>query len=237
VIESEFAGEGEPNTGKPFERIPAPRAGFMNMPPGTKVNPYPARHPMAEYKPFTDSKRAEIGRPVNVPRNVVTGDSAGLNYSSGRLDHLPYRAATWVERNRLGTLLDKLFAVWLAVASTIPNYLPADFPIDAAEVDVDWHWDGFPSIDPLKDAAAVEKRLALGLTTLAEECAAEGKNWRDVVDQRAEERKYMMSKGIDPDAGMKPAAAAPSKPTEPDDDEFDDDTALAPNRRAEAVLV
>jgi capsid protein len=49
------------------------------------------------------------------------------------------------------------------------------------------------------------------LTTLEELAAEEGKDWRDIVDQREQEAAYLRSKGLDPEQVQ--LAAMNAKPT------------------------
>ena len=75
-----------------------------------------------------------------------------------------------------------------------------------------WFWDGFPHVDPSKEATAQEKRLANNTTTLAAECAKDGRDYMSVLHQRAKEIRLMKQLGI-PIAGEEPAET----PTEPED--------------------
>lgn len=59
-----------------------------------------------------------------------------------------------------------------------------------------WFWDGFPHVDPGKEATAQEKRLANNTTTLAAECAKDGRDYMSVLRQRAKELKLMREWGI-----------------------------------------
>jgi capsid protein len=105
-------------------------------------------------------------------------------------------------------VLDKLFLAWLAEAQLIgliPDTLPA-----VNEWVWEWQWDGFASIDPLKDTQASQLRLATGLTTLSEECAAEGKNWQDVLRQKAVEKRYAADLEAEYGVSLSEPAAAPA---------------------------
>ena len=76
-----------------------------------------------------------------------------------------------------------------------------------------WFWDGFPHVDPGKEATAQEKRLANNTTTLAAECAKDGRDYMSVLHQRAKELKLMRNLGI-PVTGEQ----FTETPTEPEDD-------------------
>ena len=58
-------------------------------------------------------------------------------------------------------------------------------------------WPGHPHVDPNKEATAAQVRLATGLTTLADEYAAQGKDWEEQLRQRAREYALMQELGLD----------------------------------------
>lgn len=59
-------------------------------------------------------------------------------------------------------------------------------------------WSGPPmvEVDPSKAAKAAQQRLDAGISTLADECAAQGRDWQDVLTQRAKELRMMESLGL-----------------------------------------
>ena len=46
----------------------------------------------------------------------------------------------------------------------------------------------------------IDLRLAAGLSTLERECAEQGEDYLETIQQRARERKEMTALGLDPDA-------------------------------------
>ena len=57
-------------------------------------------------------------------------------------------------------------------------------------------WDGFEHSDPAKESNAQSMRLANGTTTLAEECAARGKDYEAVLRQLAHEKNLKEQLGL-----------------------------------------
>ena len=57
-------------------------------------------------------------------------------------------------------------------------------------------WDGFGHVDPVKEANAQSIRLSNHTTTLAEECAREGKDYEMVLHQLAREFKLAKKLGL-----------------------------------------
>lgn len=210
VMETEHGfPDGETPTVETMEEIDFPRGSMLTLPAGYKAKTFDNGQATTGFGEYVAVQYTTLGRPLLMPRNLVTGDSSGFNFASGKLDYLPFYQEMWIERERLAArVLNHLFQAYYLEASLrglIPDELPA-----VNEWAWDWHWDGFPSINPEKDEQARLQRLANNVTTLAEECAAEGKNWRDVIDQRAIEREYMRSKGINPDADMDSPQAEPA---------------------------
>jgi capsid protein len=59
-----------------------------------------------------------------------------------------------------------------------------------------WYWDAFVHVDPAKEADAQAVRLANNVTTLAAECAKDGRDYMNVLAQRAKEIAIMKELGI-----------------------------------------
>jgi len=58
-----------------------------------------------------------------------------------------------------------------------------------------WDW-----VDPLKDVTASKLEYAMGLTTLEQLCAEQGKDYKDIIAQQAKERALLKVNGINIDA-------------------------------------
>jgi capsid protein len=203
-------GDDSAPTFETFDTVEITPGMLVTLPEGWDASQFRAEQPMAEYGNFKHEILNEMGRCLQAPFNVIAGNSSGYNYSSSRLDLQIYHRAVWITRDLLRQkVLDRVFLAWAAEAEAVgllPDGLP---PVNLWAWD--WHWDGFTSIDPLKDANATAAELALGVTTLAEQCAARGVDWRENIDQLAAEQEYAASKGV---ALVNPAA--PPAPAEPD---------------------
>lgn len=183
-----------------FDRIPMVRGMLLSLLSGQQATQFKPEQPTSTYKEFKGELLNEIGRCGGVPFNVIAGNSSGYNYSSGRLDRLIYQRGIKVDQYRLRErVLDPLFIVWVdeaAIAGEIPGGLPPIW-------DWSWSWnfDGFPSIDPLKEANANKVRLETGQTNLATIYAETGDEyWEDAVNQRGAEVKLLTDLGITQDS-------------------------------------
>jgi capsid protein len=142
-----------------------------------------------------------------MPFNVAAGNSSSYNYASGRLDHQIYYKSIGIDQYQIETtVLRRLFRAWLAEARlAIPNLVPADF---TDRPPMRWFWDGREHVDPVKEATAQQQRLASSTTTLEDEWAARGYDWREKLQQRAEEIKFAAELGLPPPPQPKLAAMA-----------------------------
>lgn len=184
------------------------------LPEGWKASQLKAEQPTATHDNFVTTKIREAARAVSMPLNVALCDSSGYNYASGRLDHQTYHRRINGERAEIeDTILENLREEFEA-ADRI--YFPEDYDV-AGEVIHEWMWDGGEHVDPLKEANAQKVRLNdSGTTTLAEECAREGKDWLKVLHQRAREKATRQRLGLDEPTEPAPGAVNPK------DDEDDE---------------
>ena len=60
----------------------------------------------------------------------------------------------------------------------------------------DWRGPAMPQADEQKSAKAAQTRLSLGISSLADECAARGADWQEVLDQRKREKEYADKLGL-----------------------------------------
>jgi capsid protein len=70
----------------------------------------------------------------------------------------------------------------------------------------------------LKDVQASKLEYAMGLTTLEQLCAEQGKDYKDIIEQQARERVLLKEKGINIDA-----ATGVVKVTEKEEDNGEQD--------------
>jgi capsid protein len=76
---------------------------------------------------------------------------------------------------------------------------------------------GWEEVDAPKEVGAAIERVQAGLSTLREECANRGRNWRKILLQRAREKALTRELGLSltvdaPAKGTNPAEPAPAAP-------------------------
>lgn len=198
VLETDAPADG--SAGSPsfdtMEDIPLPRGTLLTVPGGWKPTQFKPEQPVTTYPMFKTELLTEAGQPVGAPQNVSTGSSAAYNYSSGRLDHGIYQRGVGVRRADLrDRVLDQVFRAWLDEAALIPGLIPDGLPLRATW-SWDWYFDGFTSIDPVKDAQTDKLRLETGTTTLAEIFAERGQDWEEALEQQAREQARKVELGL-----------------------------------------
>jgi len=181
---------GEAEEIEALESFELSRNMLLTLPQGWDMKQNTPAHPVANYQEFIDALISEIARCLNIPWNIAAGKSKDYNFASGRLDTQTYYRLIDIERNRikhlfLDNLLQKYIAEYVLVYG-VPR------GIDLTRLNYKWYFDGFEPNDPVKTANAQKTRLELGITTLADETARDGKHWADVMEQRAKEAAYQM---------------------------------------------
>lgn len=182
---------------EPFYPVKLNRGSFIALPEGWDYGQAKTEFPNASFEMFKRELINECARCVNMPLNVALGTSERSNYASGRLDFQVYHKAIRVMRHMIERrALAKIFAAWLEEAMLIPGIVP-DSAGDPASWSMRWAWDSGEHVDPLKEASAIDIRLANNTTTLATEYARFGRDWKVELRQRAAEIAYAKELGID----------------------------------------
>src|SRR3546814_17554097 len=97
-------------------------------------------------------------------------------------------------------VLEEAFALGILSA---PAGAPDFHEARAAYTACTWTGPGMGWVDPLKEANAAAMRKDSLFSTLEQENAAQGNNWRDTLDQQAIERAHAEELGIDYDRERK----------------------------------
>lgn len=155
----------------------------VTLPDGWDVSQLKAEHPTTTFDAFVKAVLREIARCLDMPYNIAACDSAGYNYSSGRLDHQIYGKFVAIEQDYLEReCLDRIFAAWLQEA-----ILAGVLPVEAilCEIGHEWQWDPLEDIDPQKTTAAQAQALQFGLDDLPSIYGSNGRDWRKSMKKQA----------------------------------------------------
>jgi Bacteriophage capsid protein len=214
VLYTDSPPDGEADSLDPMDTIQLERNMMLTMPAGWKLGQLDPKQPSSTHAEAVKCYLTEIARCVCSTYGCVSGDYSGYNYASGRLDNQIYRKGISVDRSKWeAEALNALFREWLREYSLLNPELGLDADEDGSHC---WFWDGFGHADPVKEATAQQMRLANNTTTLAAECAQDGRDYLAVLRQRAKELRLMREMEI-------PLAVNGNQVPEKDEEKKDDE--------------
>lgn len=183
--------------------------------PGDKVAPFTPGRPNSGYADFVENILRHIGTGLNLPYELLMKDFSKTNYASARAALMEAWRFFIGRRTWLGQQwASRVYALWLEEIVNkqlidAPNFYQAK----NAWLRCRWIGPGRGWIDPVKEAKASQIRMDIGLSTLEEECATQGLDWEDVLEQRARERLKMQELGIIKDEQKKEQNQRQRQPT------------------------
>ena len=166
--------------------------------PGDKLSPFTPSRPATQYSAFVETVLRHISTALNMPYELLIKDFSKTNYSSAR--------AALLEAWRFFLSRRK----WLADTWSTPIYhLFLEEAVMKGYIDAPQFYEKFPMyarckwigagrgwIDPVKEAQAAQIRVEAKLSTLEMECAEQGLDWQDVLEQTALEQARQKQLGI-----------------------------------------
>lgn len=200
--------------------------------PGSKVEIINPGRPNSNFGPFIQSIIEHIGMGADVPYEVYLKHYSSSFSASRAAQQEAFRAFRPRRESFAADFCHEVYCAWLTEAVALgdviaPGYLEDPETRRAWQGD-EWTGDAPISIDPLKEANAIKTRVEMGLTDLAQEIAEySGRNFEDVIAQRAREREMLLAADLiqDPPApGTDPSPGAPSSGDAPDNTDNTDDT-------------
>ena len=169
--------------------------------PGETAAAIGAARPASAFDNFVLRIMMLIGQPVNLPLMLVTGDYSGATFMNSRIAYQEARD-TWYDEQELiiKPFMRRLYLLklqqWIARKALTEREDSGQFEILCKR----WSY-----VDPWKESKADEQQLKNRTTTRTAICARQGDDFKDLIDQRAEEEKYLEEKGVGL-APEKPAA-------------------------------
>lgn len=186
-----------------------------------EIKGFNPNRPNANFDPFVQAVLRQVGTALEIPFEVLIKHFTA-SYSAARSALLEawkfYRSRRcWLADN----FCQPIYAAWMEEAVALGRIDAPGFFEDpllrAAYLGSQWHGDGPGSIDPLKEANAVEKRLQIGLRTLDQEIAEDsGSDFDTVTEQRSREREALSEAGLLPPSPASAMASDPADPAKPD---------------------
>jgi lambda family phage portal protein len=174
---------------------------IIDLAKGEKANVANPGRPNQAFDPFVQAILRQIGVALELPFEVLIKHYTA-SYSAARAALLEAWQFFKIRRMWLAdNFCQPVYETWLAEAVATgrivaPGFF-ADPAIRRAWSGAVWLGDGPSSLDPLKEADAIEKRIDIGLTTLEEEVAAyDGGDWESKHNQRVKENTMRRDGGL-----------------------------------------
>lgn len=162
---------------------------MLPVPMGTKVNSVSPGRPSGSFDPFVTSLLRHIGAGLNMPYELLLKDFSKTNYSSARAALNEAWRFFKVRRKWLATYwYAPIYALWLEEAVNGGVVEAPDFYENwEAYCRCFWIGDGRGYVDPLKEQQASRGRMEDCTSTLELECAEQGLDWEENLEQQARE--------------------------------------------------
>lgn len=200
--------------------------------PGDRVTSPRQTRPNSEFAPFSEGVLRHIAAGLNISYETLLRDFSGTNYSSARAAMLMDWKTFLGQRAWENTYYSNpSFRLWLEEVVNRPDLgveAPNFYQHLDAYCNASWTGPGRGLIDPPKETKASIDRLQSGLSSLQDEAAEQGKDYQDVMDQRAREIRAAFDKAEQlglPEtaayvlAGLPLPKATPNTAKEPDIEE------------------
>ncbi len=154
---------------------------------GEKLAGFTPGRPSQNFEAFVTTIFRHIAAGLNMPYELLMKDFSKTNYSSARAALLEAWRFFKGRRQWLATyFMAPVYTIWLeeAVNAGLVD-APGFYDNMAAYTRARWIGPGRGWVDPAKEALAAELRMDNLLSTLEDECAEQGLDWEEVLEQRA----------------------------------------------------
>lgn len=164
----------------------------VNLLPGEEIDSANPGRPNTAFDPFVQAVLRQVGVALEIPFEVLIKHFTS-SYSASRAALLDFWRFVRCRRDWMAThFCQPIYEAFLAEAIALgriqaPGWF-TDPAVRRAYAAAQWIGDGPGAIDPAKEVAAAEKRVELGISTLAAESVLhDGGDWEDKHRQRIKE--------------------------------------------------
>lgn len=203
-------------------------AAVIPLPAGAKMSSFTPGRPNQAFDAFMTNVECRIAAGMNLSREVLMKDFSKSNYSSARATLLEvWRYFLGRRRWITDLFLRPAYELWLEEAIhageiEAPDFYESRYAYTRAR----FIFGGRGWVDPVKEAQAAAMRIEAGISTLQQECAEQGLDYEEVLDQLAIEQAMRRERGL----ALGPNAALLTPPV--DAPESADDTAPAQQKES-----
>jgi lambda family phage portal protein len=184
------------------------------LPPEDEIVMQKAARDTGGFDAFVRAFLRLIAAALGMTYEELSMDLSQTNYSSIRAG----MAIAWGDMVVFSSILadqiaSPFFFAWLEEAFdigaiAIPQGAPSFYDASDAYCEHRWIGPGRGQIDPTKEVDAAAARIEAGLSTWEDECADDGKDWRDVFAQQAVEHNERVALGLnEPEIAPKTTAS------------------------------
>ena len=178
------------------DQLAIERGMMESLPPGWQANQLKPEQPQANYVDYVKERQGDAARGIRMPLIKARRDASDSNYSSARFDALDYNDVIDDDRVMFEeTTLEPMVEWWLREVELM-ELLPAR-PNDATYT---WVWPGKKHVDPAKESKGLETLLKNHLTSLKQQLAEKGIDWKEHLQQLSKEREQLAALGLSADA-------------------------------------
>lgn len=187
--------------------------------PGEKIGFHSPQRPAAQFNEFQSGCLRNIASALGLSYEQVSQDWSQVNYSSARAALLEVWRGFVADRDGFArgfaTPIYSAFLEELIERGTIavPAGAPDFYAAKAAYCRCRWIGPGRGWVDPQKERQAAVLGMQAALSTLEQECADQGLDWEEVLEQRAREIARIRKHGLTPPDWAHVAAMGTPAPT------------------------
>lgn len=190
-----------PNSLPPGNKAQKMQSGMMiDLLPGEEITVADSKRPNVAFEPFINAVLSQIGTALGVPREVMI-KQYNTSYSAARAAIMDAYRHFLVERDDLISQFCQLCWNWVITEAVATGLLSAEGFFENPIIRDAWlgtEWIGAPApqIDPSKEANAASAWHQLGVKSLQDICAEQGKDYDVTLKQRAKERRQEEEAGL-----------------------------------------
>lgn len=193
--------------------------------PGQKLEMHVPQHPGAEYKEYATHLLRELARAIGITYEEMTGDYAGVTFSSVRMaTDVIWRIIQWRRAHIMAPFCQATYENWLeeeidSGRIELPGGIEQFIANKSGIASAVWAGTPKPQADDLKAAKAHQVYRQMGVMSDAQIAAELGRDVEDVYAEIAEEQKLRSRMKLPPPDSGKPVG---ERDADVDDREADD---------------
>jgi len=214
----EFTGHQTDASGNRIESMEPGMVQYLGA--GESINFGDPKRPSGTFEPFVLAVLRSIGASLGLPLELVLKDFSRTNYSSARAALLEARRYFRADQTWLASRLCQPCYEWVLEEAWLNEDLPAVNLFGDQREDwlrASWIAPGWGWVDPVKEVESSKLAIESRLSTLADECAAQGRDWEDVLVQQKREQDRRKELGLAEPVATPSGPGRPALPADPEE--------------------